>query len=157
MANSQLVVFKVGGEEFGIDIMKVFGIEKYQDIVRVPNTPTYIEGMINLRGEVYPIYNLRKKFHMDIKQADENTKFIIVNTNDMMVGLIVDAVVEIIHIEENNMEAPPKLIAGSARRYIAGVGKVGQRMIIILDVDLIMNDQEQTEINNMLDEHNKEE
>jgi len=154
MATKQEVIFKLGGEEYGLDIMKVYGIEKYQQITKVPNTPEYIEGIINLRGEVHPIYNLRKKFKMPEKPIDDDTKMIIVNSNDMMVGFIVDAVSEIRHIEESDIKPGPKLISGIDRRYIIGVGKVGERMIILLDVDLILEDEEKREISQVIEENN---
>jgi purine-binding chemotaxis protein CheW len=154
MASRQQVVFKLDGEEYGLDIMKVHGIERYQQVTKVPNTPEYIEGIINLRGEVHPIYNLRKKFRMGEQEINDDTKIIIINSNDMMVGFTVDAVTEIIHIEEENIEAPPKLIAGVERRYICGVGKVEERMIILLDVDLILSEEEQQKIGQVLNEQN---
>ncbi|HOQ17040.1 MAG TPA: chemotaxis protein CheW [Defluviitaleaceae bacterium] len=152
MATRQEVIFKLGNEEYGLDIMKVYGIERYQKITKVPNTPEYIEGIINLRGEVYPIYNLRKKFHMPEKAVDDETKMIIVNSNEMMVGFIVDSVVEIRHIDEDNIKPAPKLISGIDRRYIIGVGEVDDRMIIILDVDLILEDEEKETVSQIINQ-----
>lgn len=152
MATKQEVIFKLDGEEYGLDIMKVYGIEKYQQVTKIPNTPEYIEGIINLRGEVHPIYNLRKKFKMAEKQIDDETKMIIVNSNDMMVGFVVDAVTEIRYIEEEDIKPAPKLISGIDRKYIVGVGKVEERMIILLDVDLILEEEEKKEIGQVLEE-----
>ncbi|WP_058486293.1 chemotaxis protein CheW [Defluviitalea phaphyphila] len=151
MAIKQQVVFKLDNEEYGLDIMKVHGIEKYHKITKVPNTPDYIEGIINLRGEVHPIYNLRKKFKMPEKAIDDATKMIIVNSCDMMVGFIVDAVTEIRHIDEQDIKPAPKLISGVDRRYISGVAKADDRMIILLDVDLILEDEEKKEISQVLE------
>ncbi len=95
MASLQQVIFKLDHEEYGLNIMQVNGIEKYQEVVKVPNSPKYIEGIINLRGEVLPIYSLRKKFNLEEKEVNEDTKIIVVNTNDMMIGFVVDSVSEI--------------------------------------------------------------
>ncbi|NLP46380.1 MAG: chemotaxis protein CheW [Epulopiscium sp.] len=148
----QQVIFNLDQEEYGLDIMKVHGIEKYQPIVKIPNTPNYIEGIINLRGDIHPIYNLRKRFNLASKPVDDNTKIIIVNSNDMMVGFIVDSVTEIIQMEEEQIEAPPKLITGINRQYIDGVAKLEDRMVILLDIDLILSEEEQTGIKAVLKE-----
>lgn len=152
MATTQQVIFKLDQEEYGLDIMKVHGIEKHQSIVKVPNTPMYIEGIINLRGEVHPIYNLRTRFNLAQKAVDENTKMIIVNSNGTMVGFIVDSVEEIVQIPEDQVELPPKLITGIHRKYITGVAKLEDRMVILLDVDLILSEEEQEEIQEVLQE-----
>ncbi|NLK21881.1 MAG: purine-binding chemotaxis protein CheW [Epulopiscium sp.] len=153
MATRQEVIFKLGGEEYGLDIMKVYGIEKYHQVTKIPNTPEYIEGIINLRGEVHPIYNLRKKFKMPEKPIDDETKMIIVNSNEMMIGFIVDAVIEIRHIEEENIKPAPRLISGIDRRYITGVAKIDDRMVILLDVDLILEEEEKKEMSQVLEEN----
>jgi purine-binding chemotaxis protein CheW len=152
MATKQEVIFKLGGEEYGLEIMKVYGIERYQKVTKVPNTPEYIEGIINLRGEVYPIYNLRKKFNMPEKAVDDETKMIIVNSDGMMVGFVVDSVVEIRHIDENFIKPAPKLISGIDRRYIIGVGEVDDRMIILLDVDLILEEEEKDTVSQIVNQ-----
>jgi len=142
MATLQQVIFKLDKEEYGLDIMKVNGIEKYQDVVKVPNSPQYIEGIINLRGEVLPIFSLRKKFSLMERKVDDDTKIIVASTNGMKVGFVVDSVVEILHINEENVESTPKLLTGIDRKYIKSVAKLNERMIILLDVDLILSDEE---------------
>lgn len=144
--NNQFVVFKIKDEDFGVEIINVREIIKPQQILKVPNTPKYIEGIINLRGKVNPVFNLRKKFHMEHKDFDERTKIIIVSVNDMAVGFIVDDVSEILRIEEQNMEVPPNIIVGHHRKYIRSVGKINDRMIIILDLDLILSEEEEKEL-----------
>jgi purine-binding chemotaxis protein CheW len=127
MANSiQLVIFKIEGEEFGVDITCVNGINKATDfnIVKIPNSPKFLEGIINLRGNVNPIYNLRKKFGLVQKEIDENSKIVIVYMNDVTVGFIVDEVTEILRLEEEDIEPAPRAVTGVDRKYITGVGKV---------------------------------
>ncbi|WP_105618214.1 chemotaxis protein CheW [Vallitalea okinawensis] len=139
---TQQVVFRLDNESYGVAIMKVYGIEKFQEILKIPNTPTYIEGVINLRGEVLPIYNLRKKFNLEEKAVDGETKIIITKANDMQVGFIVDSVSEIINIEDDVIEEAPKIITGIERKYIRSIAKVNERMIILLDIDLILSEEE---------------
>ena len=146
MGMIQQVVFRIDEEEYGIDIMKVFVIEKYQEVVKVPNTPEYIEGVINLRGEVLPIYSLRKKFNLNKREIDDNTKVIVTYTNGMKIGFIVDSVQEILNINEENVEETPKIITGINRKYIKSLAKVDSRMIILIDIDKIISEEEQAEL-----------
>ncbi len=152
MTSLQQVIFSLDQEEYGLDIMKVNGIEKYQYLVKIPNTPKYIEGMINLRGDVLPIYSLRKKFNLEEKPVDEDTKIIVVNTHDMMIGFVVDSVSEILHINENAIEPAPKIVTGIHRRYITRIAKVEKRMIILIDIDLIVSDEEKIELEGALED-----
>ena len=96
MATQQLVKFQIGDQAFGIGITDIFQIIKPQEIFKVPNTPPFIEGLLNLRGKVLTVFNLRKRFNMPDKENDENTKILIVNSNDMLLGFIVDNVKEIV-------------------------------------------------------------
>ena len=153
MASLQQVIFKLDNEEYGLDIMKVNGIEKYQEVVKVPNSPEYIEGMINLRGEVLPIYSLRTKFKLTDKEPDDETKIIVVNTNDMKIGFVVDSVVEILNIDEENVESAPKLVTGINRKYIKSVAKQeNDRMIVLIDIDLIVSDEEKLELGEVVED-----
>lgn len=152
MATLQQVIFKLDNEEYGIDIMKVNGIEKYHEVVKVPNSPVYVEGIINLRGEVLPIYSLRKKFNLEKKVPDEETKIIVVYTNDMKVGFVVDSVQEILHIDLENIETAPKMVTGISRKYIKSIAKQENRMIILIDIDLVVSDEEKIELGEILEE-----
>lgn len=142
MATLQQVVFKLDKEEYGLDIMKVNGIEKYQEVVKIPNSPDYIEGMINLRGEVLPIFSLRKKFNLTDKATDDDTKIIVAYTNNLKVGFVVDAVQEIMQIEESDVEPAPPIVTGIDRKYIKSIAKMEHRMVTLIDIDLIVTDEE---------------
>lgn len=155
MASTKQVVFHLDHEEYGVDIMKVNVIEKYQEIVKVPNSPEYIEGIINLRGEILPIFNLRKKFGLKEKPVDENTKIIVVFLGQMKVGFIVDSVSQIINIEDTQTEPAPRIVTGVNRRYIQSVAKVDERMIVLLDVDLMLEDEEKLSLGAILDGNNE--
>jgi len=152
MATLQQVVFRLDKEEYGLNIMKVNGIEKYQEVVKIPNAPEYIEGMINLRGEVLPIFSLRKKFNLTDKPHDDDTKIIVVNTNGIKVGFVVDSVEEILQIEEEVIEVAPAIVAGINRKYIKSVAKVEQRMIVLIDIDLVVTDEEKISLGEVIAE-----
>lgn len=154
MASTKQVVFHLDNEEYGVDIMKVNVIEKYQEIVKVPNSPEYVEGIINLRGEILPIFNLRKKFGLKEKLVDENTKIIVVFLGQMKVGFIVDSVSQIINIDDTQTEAAPRIVTGVSRRYIQSVAKIDERMIVLLDVDLMLEDEEKLSLGAILEEDN---
>lgn len=152
MAVNQQVVFKLNEEEYGVDIIKVNGIEKYQEVVKVPNAPDYVEGIINLRGEVLPIYSLRKKFHLEEKSVDDETRIIVALTNDMKVGFLVDSVTEILNIEEENIDEVPKLLTGIDRKYMKSVAKINDRMVILMDADLLVTDEEKISLGQVVED-----
>lgn len=145
MANIQLVIFEINGSEYGIDALTVNGIlraQKYQ-IKKIPGLPRIIEGMINLRGQVNYIFNLRKKFGLEaIADAEEN-KFIMLNIANQVVGWIVDEVTDIVHFNEEELQSTPTLSSNLSVSYIKGIAKVDERMIIILDpVQLLSTTEE---------------
>ena len=135
----QFVVFKLGNEEYGIDILRVKTIEKMSSITRVPKTPSYVKGVMNLRGEIVPIVDLRARF--DLKEAveSENTRIIIVCADDVTVGLIVDSASEVIDIERDLIEDQPESLCNIEVSNIYGIGKLEGRIIILLDVYKILN------------------
>ncbi|MHB8231594.1 MAG: chemotaxis protein CheW [bacterium] len=133
----QLVTFKLGNEEFALDILKVQEINRIVEITKVPKAPDFVEGVINLRGRVIPIVDIRKKFHLNIKEATKETRIIVVNIMSKTIGLIVDSVSEVLRINSSTIQPPPPLIAGLDSDYIKGVGKLDERLIILLDIDKI--------------------
>ena len=133
----QLVTFKLGNEEFALDILKVQEINRVVEITKVPKAPDFVEGVINLRGRVIPIVDIRKKFHLNIKEATKETRIIVVNIMNKTIGLIVDSVSEVLRISSSTIQPPPPLIAGLDSDYIRGVGKLDERLIILLDIDKI--------------------
>lgn len=133
----QLVTFRMGNEEFALDILKVQEINRIVDITGVPKAPDFVEGVINLRGKVIPIVDIRKKFHLKIKEATKESRIIVVNIMNKTIGLIVDSVSEVLRIDSSTIQPPPPLIAGLDSDYIKGVGKLDDRLIILLDIDKI--------------------
>lgn len=143
MASRQFVIFNVNNEDFGIEIGQVSSIEKPLEIFKVPNTPHFIEGLINLRGKVYTVFNLRKKFNLPFSGIDENSKIVIVNINSTMAGFIVDEVKEILRVEDENIEETPKSISGVNRKYLTGIAKVGEKIVLLLDLSKILSSEEE--------------
>jgi len=134
MANRKLVVFKIDGESFGVDITHVHSIQEPLEVFKVPNTPDYIEGLINLRGKIYTIFNLRQKFNLEQKEIDDSTKIIIVKLDDIMVGFLVDEVNEIVTFDDSDIETTPSMIVSNSRKYLAGVAKRNEKIVLILDL-----------------------
>ncbi len=134
----QLVVFTIDKEEFGVDIEDVNIIEHMMDIFKIPNTPDYIEGMVNLRGKIHTIINLRKRFHMPDTESDQDRRIIIVKSSISAIGLIVDSVKEIITVDEENIEAAPKSLSQLKERYISSMAKAGERIIMLLDLEKVL-------------------
>ncbi len=145
-AQSKQVIFTLENEEYGLDIMIVNAIEKYTDIVRVPNGPECIKGIINLRGEVIPVYSLRKKFGLEEKAIDENTKLVITKSNNIMMAYEVDAVKEIIEIPDESVSETPVIVKSKNTTYIKSIANINGRMIILLDHNGILTDKEQENI-----------
>jgi len=130
----QLVSFRLGDEEYGVDILKVQEINRMITISRIPKAPDYVEGIINLRGKVIPIINLRKRFDLPPKEKDKKTRIIVVNIEGKILGVIVDAVSEVLRIQSNTVEPPPPVATGKGAVYIKGVGKIGDKLLILLDL-----------------------
>jgi purine-binding chemotaxis protein CheW len=131
----QLVTFTIGDEEFGVDILKVREINRMMDITRVPKSPPFVEGVINLRGKVIPVINLRKRFAMETRESDKETRIIVVEVDTKTIGFIVDSVSEVLRIPADTVEPPPPFVADVDAEYISGVGKLEDRLLILLDLE----------------------
>ncbi len=148
----QLVTFNLGVEEFAVDILNIQGINRMVEITKVPNSPDYVEGIINLRGKVIPIIDLRRKLGMTEKAFDKSTRFIVVEINKVVVGFIVDSVNDVLRVPKSITEPPPPLVAGIESEYITAVGKLEDRLIILLDIEKILTDKEKVELNRFEEE-----
>ncbi|NTV89222.1 MAG: purine-binding chemotaxis protein CheW [Clostridiales bacterium] len=135
MATLQWVVFSINGDDFGVDISQVNIIERPVEIFKIPNAPDFVEGLINLRGKVYTVFNLRRKFGLPAKETDDSTKIIMVNTTDATVGIVVDEVKEIVKVEEKNIENAPEIIGSTKGKYVTSVAKIDDRIIMLLNLD----------------------
>ncbi|HMM20793.1 MAG TPA: chemotaxis protein CheW [Selenomonadales bacterium] len=138
----QLVIFRLAKEEFGLPITKVQEIIRMVPITKLPQTPSFMEGIINLRSRIIPIIDLRKRFQLAISNHDEDTRVIIVEVNGQTVGVVVDAVTEVVRLPQASVEPPPPAFILDAR-YIQGVGKLDDRLLILLEIDNILTSQEE--------------
>lgn len=145
MEDFKPVVIKLDKELYGLDIKKVQGIEKGQEIVRVPNTASYIKGIMNLRGNVIPVYSLRKKFGLP-ENTSEEVQYLIVDTKGTLLALEVDNVDEIHSIDSQNIHQVPSIIAGADTRYFEKVLKTARGLVITIDVDKLLSDEELEQI-----------
>ena len=135
----QLVTFSTGDEEFGVDILKVQEIILPMSITKVPKAPEFVEGVINLRGKVIPVIDLRRRFGLKSKAQDKYTRIIVIEINQMIVGFVVDSISEVLRIPANTVEPPPPVVAGLESEYISGVGKLEDRLLILLDLDRLLS------------------
>jgi len=131
----QLVSFKISNEEFGVDILCVQEINRMLQITKMPNTPEFIEGVINLRGRVIPVLDLRIKLGMPRKEHDKNTRIIVVELKGKTIGFIVDEVSEVLRIPKSITEAPPEMVGGVNSDFITSIGKLEDRLLILLDLE----------------------
>ena len=136
----QLVTFSIGSEEFGVDILKV--IIRTMEITKVPKAPEFVEGVINLRGTVIPIIDLRRRFGLEPKAGDTSTRIIVIEINGMTVGFVVDSVSEVLRIPANTVEPAPAVVSGLDSDYISGVGKLEDRLLILLDLDKLLSSED---------------
>lgn len=128
----QVVSFLVGEEEYGIEILYIHEINKVGQITRVPNVPFFIKGIMNLRGNVIPVVNLREKFGLRSKEYDDDTRIIVVELNQKLVAFIVDSVNQTIRVRKADVEMASDMIDGISKDYIAGVAKFQNRLVILL-------------------------
>jgi purine-binding chemotaxis protein CheW len=135
----QIVSFTVGEEEFGVDILRVQEINRMLDVTRVPNAPAYVEGVINLRGKVIAVIDLRAKMGLPKKEHGKHTRIIVVEVKGSIVGFVVDAVKEVLRIPRSVTEPPPSLDGSSNREYITAIGKLEDRLLILLDPDQLIS------------------
>jgi purine-binding chemotaxis protein CheW len=133
------LTFAVGNEHYAIQIFSVTEIVGIQKITEVPDMPAYIKGVINLRGKVIPVMDVRVRFNLPERAYDDKTCIIVVNVNDTTIGLAVDTVSEVTSIPASHIEAPPQVSDGNRQRYIHGLGKIGEEVNIILDVGKLLS------------------
>lgn len=151
----QVVSFKIGDEEFGVNILQVQEINRLVQINRVPNAPGFIEGVMNLRGKIVPVVNLRKRFGLPQKEYDKNTRVVVVELNGKTVGFIVDSVSEVLRFSKNDVESPPDLIATIDGEYITGIAKLSERLLILLDLEKVLTVEEKEILKEALKQQNE--
>lgn len=150
----QLVIFQLGGEEFGVEIMQVQEIIRMPDITRIPQSPEYVEGVINLRGKIIVVINLDTKFDLHSKKIDDDSRIIIVEVGDNVVGMVVDSVSEVLRLSTSNVEPAPEIISAKIKAdYLKGVGKLDDRLLILLDLERVLSDDEMSQLESVSEMH----
>lgn len=139
----QLVTIRIGDEEFGVDILSVQEINRMLQITMVPRAPFFIEGVINLRGKVIPVVNMRTRFNKPQVEPDADTRIVVVDLGQKVIGILVDAVSEVLRLPSSTIEAAPPVVAGTGSEYIKGVGKLNDRLLILLDLANLLREENQ--------------
>ena len=150
MTENQFVVFMLGDEKYGVDILNVSTISEYLEVTKVPDAPVYVEGIINLRGDIIPVINLKKRFNIAEKEISDETRIIIYSIEGVAIGFLVDEASQVMRINDEDVEPTPSILRGSDREYISGVGKQDGRIIIILDFAKILSESERAEITKLI-------
>ncbi|MDF2545862.1 chemotaxis protein CheW [Anaerosolibacter sp.] len=136
---NQYVLFKLDNEFYGIDILQVETIERVMDITRVPHALHYVQGVINLRGEVVPVVNLRKRFSLPEMPFDDESRIIIVSVEEIVVGIIVDSSSEVLQLNSDEIEDAANITNNTGNEFIKGIGKHEDRIIILLDLKKVLD------------------
>lgn len=138
----QLVTFGLGDEEFAVDILAVQEINRMMALTRVPQSPPEVEGVINLRGKIIPVIDLRKRFGLKANEKSEQSRIIVVDVHNKVLGFIVDRVSEVLRIPSNIVEPAPSMVCSVDSDFIAGVGKLDDRLLILLDLPKLFDQQQ---------------
>ncbi len=141
-SSAQLVSFRLAREEYGIEITKVQEIILLGQITRVPQTPDFIKGLINLRSAVIPVVDLRLRFGLAAEEPTDETRIMVVNVGGKTLGVVVDAVSEVLRVSREQIVPPPPTVAGVGHEYLTGLVKLDNRLLILLNIDKILNDDE---------------
>ena len=141
--DNQVVVFRLGTEDFGVSISSVESIIKMQAITKMPHAPAFVEGVTNLRGKVLPVMDLRTRFGLPPQEKDKNSRIIIINVSGIEVGMIVDGVSEVLTISEQSVEPTPAIASSVDSNFITGIAKIDQRLVILLDLGQVLSSHEQ--------------
>ncbi len=151
----QIVAFNLGEEEYGVDIMQVQEIVRLPEITRIPQMPDFVEGVINLRGKIIPIIDLRKRFNISEKERTEKTRIVVADAGVQTIGLIVDGVSEVLRINENSIDTIPPSIASIDTEYLNGVAKFSEtRLIILLDLKKLLTELEKEAVSGISSSEN---
>ncbi len=145
--NLQLVVFNIGKELYGVGIDAVHEIVKVPDITEVPDAPAFLEGVINLRGKIVPVVDLRKRMNLEGKEKTKSSRVLITENDGRLVGLLVDAVSEVLKLPPDAVEAPPEMVSSVGVEYITGVAKVEGNLIILLNLEKVFSVEDMRQFN----------
>lgn len=140
--SEQLVVFRLANEFYGVDIGAVNTIIRMQEITEIPQTPSFVEGVINLRGSIIPVIDLRMRFGLPVEETTKASRIVVVESSGQMIGMVVDAVAETLRLSADDIEPPSPVIASVDAEYLRGVGKQENRLVILLDLSKVLTARE---------------
>ena len=149
----EFLIFTLGNEEYGIDILKVQEIRGYDQVTRIANTPDFIKGVTNLRGVIVPIIDLRVKFAQQGVSYDENTVVIVLNFGQRVVGIVVDGVSDVLSLTAEQIRPAPEFAVTLATEYLTGLCAVGERMLILVDIEKLLSSEEMALVDNVAKSH----
>ena len=136
----KVIVFSLGNEEYGVEVEKVKTIERVQHLTRVPKTPSFVKGVMNLRGVVVPVIDLRGRFSLEETSYSESTRIIVVAVGDLEVGMLVDSANDVIDVNTDTISDPPEIVGGIKAKYLRGVARVGEsRLLVLLNLREVLN------------------
>ena len=139
---SQYLTFALGGEEYGVEILKVQEIRGYSAVTPIPNTPAYVKGVMNLRGTIIPVVDLRSKLAMQETEYSQFTVIIVVTVGTKVMGLIVDAVSDVLDIPRTDIQATPDFGAHVDARFINGMARAGEKLVVLLDIERVLGGED---------------
>lgn len=145
----EFLIFTLGDEEYGIDILKVQEIRGYDQVTRIANTPAFIKGVTNLRGVIVPIIDLRVKFAQQGVTYNENTVVIVLNFGQRVVGIVVDGVSDVLSLTNEQIRPAPEFAVTLATEYLTGLGSLGERMLILVDIEKLLSSEEMSLIDSV--------
>ena len=149
---SQLVVFNLAEEHYGVDITAVEGIIKMQPITVVPCAPAFVEGVINLRGSVLPVIDLGRRFGLPAEEGSKETRIVVAEVMGTNVGMVVDGVSEVLRVSDGDIEPPSSVVTTADSAFITGIAKVDERLIILLDLGKVLSTEEQADLQSLKQE-----
>ncbi|MFP9229705.1 chemotaxis protein CheW [Pectobacterium cacticida] len=146
----EFLIFTLGDEEYGVDILKVQEIRGYDQVTRIANTPPFIKGVTNLRGVIVPIVDLRIKFAKQDVEYNENTVVIVLNLGQRVVGIVVDGVSDVLSLAAEQIRPAPEFAVTLSTEYLTGLGSLGERMLILVDIEKLLSSDEMALVDNVL-------
>lgn len=154
--SEQLVVFDLADEFYGVDIGAVNTIIRMQDITKIPRTPEFVEGVINLRGSIVPVIDLRKRFSLPVSDATKSSRIVVVEAGGQMIGMVVDAVAETLRLSADMIEPPSPIVVNVDSAYVRGVGKQENRLVILIDLEKVLTEKDLDALSNVEKRSRKE-
>ncbi|MBL4681159.1 MAG: chemotaxis protein CheW [Pseudomonadales bacterium] len=145
----QWVTFRLGGETYGVNVMQVQEVLRYTDVASVPGAPTYVLGIINLRGNVVTVMDTRQRFSLDHGEITDSTRIVIVETGEHTVGILVDSVAEVVYLKQSEVENPPSTGHDESARFIQGVCNKNDELLILVDLEKLLTGEEWSELESL--------